>query len=100
MLLNVLLLALCSSSSALMVGVARSPPLSVTSVGAPTRASALVMKRTAEERDVLELEGTVLESMRGANFRVQLHDTDQVTRPFPPRTPVRSLLVPTHDSWL
>ena len=31
-----------------------------------------------EKKDVLELEGVVLESMPNANFRVQLDDTDQV----------------------
>lgn len=40
-------------------------------VAAP-RAASPVMRRTAEERDVLELEGTVLEAMRGADFRVQV----------------------------
>ena len=31
-----------------------------------------------EQKDVLELEGTVLEAMPNANFRVQLDDTEQV----------------------
>ena len=31
-----------------------------------------------EKKDVLELEGTVLEALKGANFRVQIDDTDQV----------------------
>ena len=39
------------------------------------RASAIAMK---EKKDVLELEGTVLEALKGANFRVQIDDTDQV----------------------
>lgn len=39
------------------------------------RAAAIAMK---EKKDVLELEGTVLEALKGANFRVQIDDTDQV----------------------
>ena len=41
------------------------------------RSGMAVMKRSAAERDVLELEGTVLEAMRGADFRVKIDDIDQ-----------------------
>lgn len=37
------------------------------------------MKEKAQ-KDVLELDGTVLESLPNANFRVQLQDSEQVRR--------------------
>ena len=40
--------------------------------------AAVQMKQTAEEKDVLEIDGTVLEALRGAGFRVQLVDSEQV----------------------
>merc|ERR1719440_2126675 len=41
------------------------------------RVSVLEAKEKAQ-KDVLELDGTVLESLPNANFRVQLQDSDQV----------------------
>mmetsp|Transcript_33789 Transcript_33789/g.88928 ORF Transcript_33789/g.88928 Transcript_33789/m.88928 type:complete len:120 (-) Transcript_33789:354-713(-) len=77
--LLVLLLAMSSTCSALVVGAAPGAAVSATS---SLRTSTPMLKRTAEERDMLELEGTVIESMRGANFRVQLDDTDQIIMAF------------------
>ena len=77
--LAVLLLALTSSCSALVVGVTPMSQLSATSVS--PRSLTPVMKRSAEERDMLEMEGLVTESMRGANFRVVLDETEQVVTP-------------------
>ena len=73
-------------SSALVVGapmrVVTSPALAspaclASSLPAhPLRVSAPIEMK--EKKDVLELEGVVLESLPNANFRVQLDDTDQV----------------------
>ena len=54
------------------------PATCVACVGTPTpsRSSSLVVMK--QKKDVLELEGVVLESLPNANFRVQLDDTDQV----------------------
>jgi translation initiation factor IF-1 len=41
------------------------------------RAPAVVMQKKSK-KDVLELEGVVLEALPNANFRVQLDDTEQV----------------------
>jgi hypothetical protein len=49
----------------------RAPAAAATFAGS----SIVIMK---EQKDVLELEGTVLEAMPNANFRVQLDDTEQV----------------------
>lgn len=49
--------------------------VSAAPVHSACRAAAIAMK---EKKDVLELEGTVLEALKGANFRVQIDDTDQV----------------------
>ena len=81
-LLRVLLaLASLSSCTALQVGFVQRSPLATSAAShvdaAVRRAPAPVLKRSAEERDVLELEGTVTESLRGASFRVQLDETDQ-----------------------
>lgn len=61
-----------ASRASVSDGVAAPPMLMRRVAFAPT------MKRSAAERDVLELDGTVLESLRGADFRVSLDDTDQV----------------------
>lgn len=74
--LSVVLLAMCSTCSALVVGAVPASPL--TAASSASRSCTPMLKRSAEERDMIELEGTVLESMRGANFRVQLDETDQV----------------------
>uniref|UniRef100_A0A7S2IMN9 Translation initiation factor IF-1, chloroplastic n=1 Tax=Haptolina brevifila TaxID=156173 RepID=A0A7S2IMN9_9EUKA len=71
-------LAVISSCSALIVGhgsgvVVSKSPLATSA----QRSCTPVLKRSAEERDVLELEGTVTEAMRGADFRVQIDDINQ-----------------------
>jgi len=78
--LSVVLLAMCSTCSALVVGAVPASPL--TAASSASRSCTPMLKRSAEERDMIELEGTVLESMRGANFRVQLDETDQVIMAF------------------
>ena len=101
--LAVLLLALTSSCSALVVGVTPTSQLSAASVS--PRSLTPVMKRSAEERDMLEMEGVVTESMRGANFRVVLDETEQVNMlPATARSPrsvqadgICSLMRPTDD---
>jgi hypothetical protein len=69
------LLVLLISSTCQAFGVpsasrCRAPAAATTFAG-----SSIVMK---EQKDVLELEGIVLEAMPNANFRVQLDDTEQV----------------------
>ena len=69
-----------SCCSALVVGPALSPVRAsspVVSGAAVPRSRTPELKRSAEERDFLELEGTVVEALRGAEFRVQLDDIDQ-----------------------
>ena len=75
-------LAAASTCSAFMVGsgigLAASSPLAASpATSFVPRSSTPVLKRSAEERDFLELEGTVTEALRGADFRVQLDDIDQ-----------------------
>jgi hypothetical protein len=70
------LLVLLISSTCQAFGVpsasrCRAPAAVTTFAGS----SIVIMK---EQKDVLELEGTVLEAMPNANFRVQLDDTEQV----------------------
>ena len=74
MLLGLLLLLATSTCQAFVAGVAM-PGRSPCRAAVATGAASIVMKK---EKDVLELEGVVLESMPNANFRVQLDDTDQV----------------------
>lgn len=76
-LLALLLLLATSSCEAFVAGIvpSRTPCQTCGVVDFSTRAPSFAMK---EKKDVLELEGTVLESMPNANFRVQLDDTDQV----------------------
>ena len=50
-------------------------PYSATSSFAAARSPAVALK---EKKDVLELEGVVLEALPSAKFRVQLDDTEQV----------------------
>ena len=76
------LLAAASSCSALVFGPGVGSGLRAASAATGlstdlSRARVAVMKRTAEERDMLELEGTVVEALRGADFRVQIDDIDQ-----------------------
>ena len=73
--LLVLCLALLGSVSSFAVPSAARPSAATACAAAPTRASLLIAK---EKKDVLELEGVVLEALPGANFRVQLDDTEQV----------------------
>lgn len=65
--------AFAIGSPAAAVVAQRSWPAFLPSCGSMPQS--LVMK---EKKDVLELEGVVLESLKGANFRVQLDDTEQV----------------------
>ena len=72
---------LCSAFAVTPPVMSAAPALAPTACAArsvtPTqpRFSSIVMK---QKKDVLELEGVVLESLPNANFRVQLDDTDQV----------------------
>ena len=62
------------------VASAPTPPMTVIDRSdAPCRASAITMK---EKKDVLELEGTVVEALKGANFRVQIDDILVGLQPF------------------
>ena len=73
-LLALLLMIISSTCQAFGVPFAsrcRAPAAAATFAGS----SIVIMK---EQKDVLELEGTVLEAMPNANFRVQLDDTEQV----------------------
>jgi translation initiation factor IF-1 len=81
------LLAGCSAFSAparVAPGAARSAALqSLASptdglVLAPASRSALHTAAMKENKDMLELEGVVLEALPNANFRVQLDETEQV----------------------
>ena len=68
------LLGASSASGFAVLGASR--PVSVTACAAPAvRTTPLLAK---EKKDVLELEGVVLEALPSANFRVQLDDTEQV----------------------
>ena len=55
--------------------LAASTPCAQLRSAAARRVGGIHMK---EKKDVLELEGTVLEALKGANFRVQIDDTEQV----------------------
>ena len=72
-----MLLLLLSATTQAFVAPAFSmrSPCTTEATASRLAASVILMK---EKKDVLELEGTVLESMPNANFRVQLDDTDQV----------------------
>lgn len=77
-LMDALVVTSGASASTLVAGPALSPACAaVTAARTPLRAS-VVMKRDAADKDMLELDGIVLESLRGASFRVQLQDSDQV----------------------
>ena len=71
--LLVLLLSALSSCSAFALRVPSRP--AVAACATAHRAAPPIAK---EKKDVLELEGVVLEALPGANFRVQLDDTEQV----------------------
>ena len=71
--LLVLLLSALSSCSAFTLRVPSRP--AAAACASAQRAAPLFAK---EKKDVLELEGVVLEALPGANFRVQLDDTEQV----------------------
>ena len=86
-----LLVAALSSASALVVvpgaAHARGASLSVRpAAAAAARAAPLMQNRgrgpptgpRKSKKDVLEIEGTVLESLPNANFKVQLDETEQV----------------------
>lgn len=77
-----LLLIQLASASAFAVGGgsvngALAPRVMAAASFAPPAAASrnIIMK---EKKDVLELEGVVLEALKGANFRVQLDDSEQV----------------------
>ena len=77
-LMDALVVTSGAPASTLVAGPALSPACAaVTAARTPLRAS-VVMKRDAADKDMLELDGIVLESLRGASFRVQLQDSDQV----------------------
>ena len=87
--LSLLLLAALSSASALVVvpgaAHARGASLSVRpAAAAAARAAPLMQNRgpptgpRKSKKDVLEIEGTVLESLPNANFKVQLDESEQV----------------------
>lgn len=77
----------CTAFSACAAANAHRPlaaPLA-TSAAAPAAASVLSLARgrsaaicMKEDKDMLELEGTVLEALPNANFRVQLDETEQI----------------------
>ena len=77
-------LLLVLSSLSACSGFALHAPATAHGVVAPMCASTIAVPRVAaapllkEKKDVLELEGVVLEALPGANFRVQLDDTEQV----------------------
>jgi len=66
-----------SRERAELFGVDSSPPRSQPS-RAPSSRSALHATAMKENKDMLELEGVVLEALPNANFRVQLDETEQV----------------------
>ena len=97
-LLSLLLLS-TTLSSALLVPIRPAPAVAapgsllarttfaVTDRGAVAERGALSAVRMKEkvQKDVLELDGTVIESLPNANFRVQLNDSEQVREAPPPR---------------
>ena len=73
--LLLLLSALSTCSGFAVVARPLAHACTATATAPLLRTAPLVAK---EKKDVLELEGIVLEALPGANFRVQLDDTEQV----------------------
>jgi len=93
MLRSTLALLLCAAAPAVNALLLARPMAPVVAAPACSSCRALVaesrgalvavqMKEKAQ-KDVLELDGIVLESLRGASFRVQIQDSDQVRSVLP-----------------